>query len=695
MAANNNIQLVGLDFDDIKTNLRTFLQGQETFKDYNFEGSGLSVLLDVLAYNTQYNAFYLNMIANEMFLDTALQRNSVVSHAKLLNYTPQSAIAPTAIVDVYVTGVTASSLTLPQYTNFLSESVDGVNYNFVNVQSITRNTDLANNICIFEDVELKQGIPASYQFTVDKLTNPDQVFTIPDDTVDTSTLRVLVQQTSTNSAFNIFTAASNYLILDSDSLVYFLEESLNGQYELRFGDDIIGKSLTNGNIVKISYVTTQGTISQGANNFVLMDSIVNFGPTTIFSKQPSSYGKEKESIDSIKFQAPKTYAAQNRAVTKDDYVTLINQNSYGVSFDAVNVWGGEENDPPVYGQVFICLKPAGAYVITQAEKDLLTQKVLRPISVLTVEPTIVDPDYNYLQLTTDVVFDSTKTTLNASDIENLVKITISNYATTNLNKFNSTFSLGDLGIAIKQANPSIVASDTTVKIQKKFYPNLTNNTTYDLIYGTPLQRGVFSTSITSYPGMQFRDPGNLANIIDNVYLEEVPKATAGVESINIINPGYTYTQNPIIKIIGDGTGANVRAQIDSTGRLSYVEILSSGNNYTNAIAIAQPAPGDTSGRGAILDVVLQGQYGTLRTYYFDQNNNSAKTILNQNIGSINYNTGTITLKDFNPYQIGNPFGLLTITSSPKTTLISSTYNRIITVDPFDPYAIVVNVTAKV
>ena len=173
--ANSNIQLSGLDFDDIKKNLRTFLQSQDTFKDYNFEGAGLSVLLDVLAYNTQYNAFYLNMVANEMFLDTALQRTSVVSHAKLMNYTPQSSIGSTANVDIYVSGVTADSLTLPAYTSFLSESIDGTNYNFITVDSITVDTG-GNDTVTIPGITLKQGNPVSYSFTVDSVANPSYVF---------------------------------------------------------------------------------------------------------------------------------------------------------------------------------------------------------------------------------------------------------------------------------------------------------------------------------------------------------------------------------------------------------------------------------------------------------------------------------------------------------------------------------------
>ena len=366
-AANSNIQLAGLDFNTIKSNFITYLQSQDTFKDYNFEGSGLSVLLDVMSYNTQYNAFYLNMVANEMFLDTALQRNSVVSHAKLLNYTPKSSIAPTAYVDVVVTGTNVSSLTLPAHTNFLSESVDGINYNFVTVDSTTIN--ISANTGTFTGVELKQGLPVTYSYSVDGTSNPTYSFELPDSSIDTTTILVKVQESLSNTYYNIYNVADNYLTLNSTSQVYFLQESLTGNYQIYFGDGLLGKKLSDGNIVTISYITTQGSAAAGANNFVLMDSLSGFTTVVVNGNTPASKGGSKETIDSIKYQAPKTYASQGRAVTTEDYITQIQQNKLGISFDAVNVWGGEENDPIVYGQIFVCLKPSNAYSLTTTQKQ--------------------------------------------------------------------------------------------------------------------------------------------------------------------------------------------------------------------------------------------------------------------------------------------------------------------------------------
>jgi len=687
--ANSNFQMTDLDFNNIKTSLKTYLQSQDTLKDYNYEGSALSTLLDILAYNTQYNAYYLNMIGNEMFLDTALQRNSVVSQAKLLNYIPKSAIAPSAIIDLKVNQVTDASLTLPKFTTFISEAIDGVNYNFVTSDSITVN--VVNNTATFNNVTLRQGISSSIAYTVDSVANPKYVFQIPDAGVDTTTLVVSVQTSSSNNYSTVYTEASNYLTLSSDSAVYFLQEGIGGLYEIYFGDNILGKQLSDGNIVRLSYVVTNGTSAAGANSFVLMESVNGYSNTTIYPIAAATTGAAKESIDSIKFHAPKSYSAQKRAVTKEDYITAIQQNNLGFSFDAVNVWGGQENSTPVYGQVFVSVKPSGAYTLTTTQKQRLIQEVIRPISVLTVEPTIVDPDYTYLQITANVLYDTKRTNLTSSQIQLAVQSAISTLATRNLNTFNSTFSATDFSTAISNVNPSIITNEISIKLQKKIYPNLTGPQTYNLYYGAPLKRGQFASGVSSSPALSFADKNNAANIITGVYIEEVPSSTGGVDSISISNPGFGYTLPPTIQILGDGTGATAEAVVVN-GAITKINVLTAGSGYTNAIAVITPATGTTTGVLGAATVILEGRYGTLRTYYY--NTQSVKTILNPNIGTIDYTLGVITLNSLSPTAVDNPLGQFVVAANPTTTIISSSYNRIITVDPFDSGAIVVNVTAK-
>lgn len=687
--ANSNIQMTELDFNAIKNNLKTFLQSQDVLKDYNYEGSGLSTLLDILAYNTQYNAYYLNMVANEMFLDSAIQRNSVISHAKMLNYTPKSAIAPAATINLKVNEVTDGSLTLPKFTTFLSEAIDGINYNYVTEDSYTSNA--SNNTVMFENVVLKQGIPSSLNFTVDSITNPKYVFEIPEQNIDTTSIVILVQQSSSNVEVETYSAATNYLSLNGDSKVYFLQESLNGTYEVYFGDGIIGKKLTDGNIVNVSYIITNGTASAGANNFVLMDNISGFANTVVYPVTEASQGGNKESIESIKFQAPKSYAAQNRAVNKNDYITAIQQNKLGISFDAVNVWGGEQNNPPVYGQVFISMKPTGSYKLTDAQKTNIIEEVIKPISVLTVNPTVVDPDYTYLKLNVDVVYDPSKTTLTSTQLQSNVQTAIRQFASNELNTFNSSFNAYNLLNTIQKVSNSILTSEYDLRMEKRVLPSLTTATTYKLYYNTKLEKNMYMNGVDSSPTMQFRNPSNLSEIIDGVYFEEVPQQSNGVESISVINPGFGYQYTPKVTIVGDGTGATAVATVVN-GSISKIDVVNAGSGYTSAIAQITPLAGDTTGRLGTAVVNLSGRFGTLRTVYTDSTN--VKTVLNSNAGTIDYEEGVITLSAFAPYNVNNLLGELSISAKPITSIISSTYNRIITIDPYDNNAVVVNVIAK-
>lgn len=690
--ANSNIQMTDLDFNTIKNNLKTYLQSQDTLKDYNYEGSALSVLLDVLAYNTQYNAYYLNMVANEMFLDTALQRSSVVSQAKLLNYVPKSALAPTATINLTVNQVSDPTLTLPKFTPFMSEAIDGINYTFVTTDSYTTTVDLITNTADFTNVILKQGVPASISYTVNPTTNPRYNFTLPAENIDTTSLQVLIQQSSSNTSVEIYKAAENYLTLDRNSLVYFLQENVSGSYDISFGDGILGKKLTDGNIVLVSYITTSGSDSYGANNFVLMGSIAGYSSSIITPVSSTTKGSLRESVDSIKYQAPKSYSSQKRAVTKEDYITVIQQNNLGYNFDAVNVWGGQENDPPVYGQVFIAIKPSGAYVLSATQKERMIADVIRPVSILTVEPTILDPDYTYLQLTSTVYYDPRKTNLTASQLKEAVKTTISNLASTNLNTFNSTFSITDFTKAISSVSTSIITNEMSLQLQKKFNPNLSTPSTYNLYYGSTLKRGMFQSGLTTSPSLSYRNPLNLAQLITGVYIEEIPSSTGGIESISVLNPGFGYQSAPTVKILGDGTGATAEAIITGDGSIKSINVLTKGTGYTSAIISITPAEGSPTGALGAATAILEGRYGTLRTYYYDSTN--VKTVFENNIGTIDYNLGIVTLTSFNPINIDNPLGQLTITANPTSTIISSSYNRIITVDPYDSNAIIVNVIAK-
>ena len=690
MAANNNIEITDLDFDSIKNNLKTFMRSQDKFKDYDFEGSGLSVLMDMLAYNTHYNAYYLNMVANEMFMDTAALRSSVVSHAKLLNYTPQSTVSPQATITVQVNQVGASSYTLPQFTRFQSEAVDGVNYTFITKDAYTENT--VNNTATFNNVELYQGEPISLSYTYDASTNSKQLFTIPDSNVDTATLTVRVQTSSTNTDIQIHTLATDVSNLNGSSAVYFLQESLNGQYEIYFGDGVLGKTLTDGNLILLSYVVTNGTSAAGANNFVLLDTIAS-GNNVVIPYVAASTGKDRESIDSIKFNAPKVYSAQGRAVTKEDYISLLQTNNLGFSFDSINVWSGADNNPPVNGQVFISAKPSGGYALTKTQKDKLVQNLIKPASVITVTPIFLNPDYTYLLINAKVLYDQSKTTLTSTQLSNKIKAAIQAFTQNTLNTFNSTFSMADLILSIQNSDRSIITNESNIKLEKKFFPILGQNKNYTLQYGVELERSVLISGIYSTPTMKYYNNGTPLTLLNDVYIEEVPFSTSGVESILLLNPGFNYTDTPTIEIVGDGNGATAEAEVIN-GLINKITITNAGSNYTQALVNIVNADTDTTGTSGYAIAQIQGQYGSLRSYYFDKNNNDVKTILNDNIATVDYYNGTITFNNFAPYEINNPLGQLSIIATPKSTIISSSQNRIITVDEFDSLAINVELITK-
>jgi hypothetical protein len=412
------LKVAELDFDNIRDNLKQYLKSQSEFSDYNFEGSGMAVLLDLLSYNTHYMGYYLNMVANEMFIDTALTRQSVVSHAKLLGYTPRSRVAARAAVDLTITPVpndANSAVLIPRFTRFVSETIDGSNYVFVTSSSRIATKNSSTGLFVVENLELKEGLPTGITFVYDEQTNPKQYFEIPDTNIDTSTLQVSVQVSAENANQESYIVSQDATNVDEDALVYYLEENKNGKYQIYFGDGIIGKKLTNGNIVVLSYIVTNGINANGLRVFKPLDSILS-GPVSVAVTlvNESSSGAAAESIDKIRFTAPKAYISQNRAVTKNDYIALINRDY--PYFDAVNVWGGEDNTPPVYGKVFFSAKPLGGYEITATEIEHVKKSILKPFSVLTVTPEYVPADYNYVNVKAEVWYDPTKTNKTTEEV---------------------------------------------------------------------------------------------------------------------------------------------------------------------------------------------------------------------------------------------------------------------------------------
>lgn len=682
MAQDSKLKVAELDFDKIKSNLKEFMKSQSEFSDYNFDGSGLSVLLDVLAYNTHYLGYYMNMVANEMFMDTALLRSSVVSHAKLLGYTPRSRAAAQATVNLaleIVPGDTNSSMTLPRFSRFVSGNKDNKNYIFVNVNQVTATKNSAGGF-YFEDLVIKEGQPQSYAFTFDATNNTKQIFELPDTGIDTSTMKVQVQTSTQNSTKETFILAEDSIEVLANSSVYYLEENRNGKYQIYFGDGIIGKALVDGNIVVVTYLVSSGTEANGIKTFKLVDNITGYTSSVSLVSESAS-GNLEETIDEIRKVAPKSFIAQNRAVTKNDYVTLINRDY--PYFSAVTVWGGEENNPPIYGKVFFSAKPTANYEVSQTEIDYVANKVIKPLSIMTVKPEYVAPDYTFINMEVNVSFDPTRTNKTEGQIETSVRNAILTYANANLNSFDNTLKTSKLMREIDIADISIENNEVILQLEKRFRPVLNKTKDYTVDFGVPLNPGNNIRRLFASPSFGHYDN---SGVLRNAYLEEIPQSSTGIQTINIVNPGSNYTEPPTVTLLGDGRGAELEPVLVN-GRLKAINILKSGIDYTSA-AITITGGG---GAGAEAIPVLEAKRGTVRMYYYDDN--KVKKIINDTAGTIYYDTGVVVLNDFSPVSVEDAYGTIVVKAYPKNTVFSVSKNKILSLDSTDPEALKINVTA--
>jgi hypothetical protein len=473
--ASNKLVVSDLDFDNIKSNLKTFLQDQPEFSDYNFEGSGFSVLLDILAYNTHYLGFNANMLVNEVYLDSADIRKNIVSLAKMLGYTPSSVKAPTANISIVVNNATGSSLTMDKGTTFTS-TVDGTTYQFVTNQ-VSTITPL-DGVYRFTDIIIYEGTLVTYRYTVDS-SDVDQKFIIPSVNADTSTLKVTVQNSSVDTTSSVYSLATGVRSLDNTSKVYFLQETDTGKFEIYFGDGVLGRKLSDGNIVILEYVVTNKEESNGASAFTLSSTIDGFSDVSITTNSVAQGGSEAESKESIRFNAPLQYTAQDRAVTSTDYETLVR--SLYPNALSISAWGGEEDETPVYGVVKISIKAASGSTLTNQTKTEIVNS-LRQYNIASVRPVIVDPETISVILNSTVRYDSKLTTKTAATIKSDVISSLTNYNTNILQRFDGIFRYSKVTGLIDDADASIVSNITTVRVRKSFTPSFNTSTRYDIYF---------------------------------------------------------------------------------------------------------------------------------------------------------------------------------------------------------------------
>lgn len=466
--ANSSISLTSLDFASHKDALKSYLGEQDAFKDYDFEGSNINVLLDILSYNTYLNSFYLNMVANEMFLDSAQLRDSVVSHAKELNYLPKSFTSAVANVSIFVTTTDQSkrSVVIPRGTGFVSK-VGDTNYTFFTDENIVVSS--SNNTFVAQNVNIFEGTFQSDTFIVDYV-NPTR-YTISAKTVDTSSIKVTILEDN-GSTQKSYARAQTLFNLTEESEVFFVQASYDERYEIKFGDGVVGRKPKNGAIVIVEYRTSNGELPNGANLFRTISSIDGETNITVSTNGRASGGSVVESIEKIKYNAPRYFTTQERAVTAEDYENLLKINFPEIN--TVSAFGGEDYDPPQYGKVFITVDLQEFDGIPQIKKDEY-YRYLKPRCPVAIDPIFLDADYLYVYVNSIVKYNINVTSLNVDDIRSKVISAIQTYKNTNLDNFNSVLRYSKLTTAIDNADSSIISNETEIQLIKLFNPALNTN----------------------------------------------------------------------------------------------------------------------------------------------------------------------------------------------------------------------------
>lgn len=513
--ANNKINVSDLDFDLIKTNLKEFLKTQDQFTDYNFEGSGLNVLLDILAYNTHYNAMYTNLAVNEMFLDSASKRDSVISIANNYGYLPSSRKSAVANVSmtVPVGSNTSSTLSIPKYTPFTA-TVSGIDYNFYTVGEHVGIRNQALSRYEFSSIDIYEGSVVSEKFNV---FDASSKIILQNKNIDVDTIRISIQD-----PFSLNTTAYKHsekiLTLDATSEVFFVREVEGELYQIFFGKNNLGKEPVVGSVITIEYIVTNGSVANGIKLFTYNGIGLGTTPTITVNKTASG-GREAETVDEVKYNVSHKYKVQDRAVTAEDYVSIIKTNYPDI--DAISCWGGNSMSPPVYGKIYICIKPKSSLLLSTSEKNSIIEDIVKPKAILGISPVMVDPIYNTIELDTTVYYNPNLTNKSMSQITQEVRSSILDYNDTVLQKFDGILRYSRLIRAIDDSDSSIINNITTIKLRR-------------------IVDAIFNTSV-SY----------------TVQLNN-PIFTAGVPEEAVLTEGFYIANDNVIHYIDDDGNGNLR-----------------------------------------------------------------------------------------------------------------------------------------
>lgn len=473
----SEIQIVPLDFDTIRTDLRRFLQNQTLLKDYNYEGSALSTLIDLMAYDAYYHGWYTNFAVNEVFLQTAQIRNSVVAAARQIGYIPRSISSAVALVDVTLSGIDTTEVLveLPRYTKFSANTTNTI-FNFYTIEDTTQLT-FAENVATFRAVELYEGVKLSQTFTISTsdIQSSGVKLTLPNKNIDTRTITVAVKPQENSTTSFTYPRAQAGIAIGPSSNVYFLFENNQGNYDIQFGDGRIGQNLTVGQVVNVDYLISSGVDGNGANNFVFADSLTKLveNPTNVTITTtlnniniPAAGGDVAEDIESIKKNAPAVYQVQGRIVTPDDARTILLTEYNGI--ESLSIWGGEDNDPPMYGKMFIAMKPVNGEKFGLVQKTAILNRILRPRALPIMGFEFVDPDYIYIPVDILAKYSPALTSRNTSELASIITDAVVGYTTTTLGQFGSIFRYSQLSKLIDTSENSIQSNLTGIKLEKRF-----------------------------------------------------------------------------------------------------------------------------------------------------------------------------------------------------------------------------------
>ena len=487
--ANGAITVANTNFADIKENIKTYLKDQDILADYNFEGSNMSVLLDILAYNTFMNNFYLNQVASESFLDSAQLRDSIVSHAKALNYVPKSETSAKGVVNIEIFPAnTPASIVMPKHTRF-STSVEQNTYTFTTNEGQTIVADskgryLANNVDIFEGEIVREVFQVN-------TANTNQRFVLSNEEIDTDSLAIKISTSTTDTTNSEWSSSLSTIGLSGSSNVYFIVPAEGNKYEVQFGDGVIGRKLINGNIVEASYRKCNANAANEASVFDLRDDIQGYTNVVVTTVSNATGGGPRETEKSIKFSAPKSLTIQDRTVTTSDYKTILQQQFNDI--EAINVYGGEESDPPEFGKVIISIDLKNATGIPNSKKKEIEDYV-KVRSPLGIAPKVIDPTFLFVDVTTKVRYNPNVTTKSDSEIRTLVSDAIDVFAAANINDFDSKLRISKLSASIDAADPSILNNESTILLQKKFTPSLNKKESFTLEFYNEVYREIPDSS---------------------------------------------------------------------------------------------------------------------------------------------------------------------------------------------------------